>query len=345
MGFDFKKVFNKQAQIATSLNRGINKAIGKDIFQDVKPIEEPKEFPPYDSYPKFDAPEPGEWNSENGESREFGLVGSTIYVSKELDTCLRYRPMFRQAAEYYTEQFRFRFDSCAKDFDSFTHYFRDMYLEGLVPMIRRACCLLLPFGVFTADENDFLSVHVDRYNRAIVSYEIISGTEEKKNRAAAEMGNQVGNAIQMRGGGFGFKGAMKGVAQAEAFNLGMNLFGKFVAHQSTMSQEEKAKVFAALDRDLFFEEVNSDYYNTFLTFVQLLINSGVLKGIKTSVSENEEKLFNNLANPMFPQDRVPQALAQLISSNPFVPKYFELLEQKLGRTDETERIIKYFTEV
>ena len=66
MGFDFKKVFNKQAQIATSLNRGINKAIGKDIFQDVKPIEEPKEFPPYDSYPKFDAPEPGEWNSENG---------------------------------------------------------------------------------------------------------------------------------------------------------------------------------------------------------------------------------------------------------------------------------------
>ena len=54
----FDKAYNKFAQSATSLNRGVNKVIGKDIFQDVRPIEEPREFPPYDSFPSYDVPEP-----------------------------------------------------------------------------------------------------------------------------------------------------------------------------------------------------------------------------------------------------------------------------------------------
>ena len=43
----------------------------------------------------------------------------------------------------------------------------------------------------------------------------------------------------MQGGGFGLKGAMKGVAKAEAFNFGMGMIGKFVAQQSKMTKAEK----------------------------------------------------------------------------------------------------------
>ena len=148
----------------------------------------------------------------------------------------------------------------------------------------------------------------------------------------------------MQGGGFGFKGAMKGVAQAEAFNLGMGLVGKFVANQSKMTQEEKAKAFAAFRSDIFFEEVYSDYYNTFLTFVQLLVDNGVLNGINTVVSAKDDAVFNNVLNPMFPQDKMATAFAKLISCNPFVPKYFVALEQKLGQTDEVKQIVNYFSE-
>lgn len=344
MGLDFKNIFNKQAEIATSLNRGINKVIGKDVFQDVRPIEEPKVFEPYESYPEYTSPEPEQWSQISGESKEFKLEGNNIFVSKELDICFKYRPFFKQAAEYYTERFKFKYRNCVKDFDSFAYYFKDMYSEGLVPMANRAYSLLLPFGVFTADIDSFLSKHLDRYNRAYTSYEIMTGIEEAKNQAAEATGNQIGSAIQMQGGGFGFKGAMKGVAQAEAFNLGMGLFGKFVAHQSKMTQEEKSKVFAAFKTDLFFEEVYDDYHNMFLSFVQILIDNGIIKNVKTTVGENAEKTYNNIKNPMFPQDKVVPTLTQLISSNPFVYKYFVVLREKLGDTDEVRQIVDYFTD-
>lgn len=344
MAFDFKKGFNMFAESGTALNRKINQVIGKEVFQDIKKIEEPREFPPYDSFPKYSSAEPEQWPSLKGESKEFTLDGNIISVSSELDACIKYRPFFKKAAEYYAEQFKFKYQNCVQDFDSLIHYFEEMYLEGLIPMGHRAYSLLLPFGVFTADVGAFTSGHINRYNRAITSYEIMTGIEQTKNQMAENLGDQVGGAIQMQGGGFGFKGAMKGVAQAEAFNLGMGLVGKFVAHQTKMTQEEKAKAFAAFKHDVFFEEVYSDYYNTYLTFIQLLAENGVLNGINTIASTTDDTIFNNLQNPMFPQDKVAAAFAKLISGNPFVPEYFALLEQKLGQTDEVKQIVAYFSE-
>lgn len=344
MAFDFKKGFNMFAESGTALNRKINQVIGKDVFQDIKKIEEPREFPPYDSFPKYAFAEPEQWPALKGESKEFTLEGNVISVSSELDTCIKYRPFFKKAAEYYTERFKFKYQNCVQDFDSLIHYFEKMYLEGLIPMGHRAYSLLLPFGVFTADAGEFTSDHIKRYNKAITSYEIMAGIEQTKNERAENLGNQVGGAIQMQGGGFGFKGAMKGVAQAETFNLGMGLVGKFVAHQTKMTQEEKAKAFAAFKHDVFFKEVYSDYYNTYLTFVQLLAEDGVLNGINTISDPTNDTIFNNLRNPMFPQDKVAAAFAKLISDNPFIPQYFALLEQKLGKTAEVQQIVDYFSE-
>lgn len=339
-----KKGFNMFAEGGTALNRMINQAIGKDVFKDIKKIEEPREFPPYDSFPKYFFAEPEQWPSLKGKGKGFTLSGNVILVPSELDACIKYRPYFKQAAEYYTKRFKFKYQNCVKDFDSLIHYSEEMYIEGLTPMCVRAYSLLLPFGVFTANVETFISVHVDHYNKAITSYDTMAGIERTKNQSAENLGNQVGGAIQMQGGGFGFKGAMKGVAQAEAFNLGMGLVGKFVANQSKMTQEEKAKAFAAFRSDIFFEEVYSDYYNTFLTFVQLLVDNGVLNGINTVVSAKDDAVFNNVLNPMFPQDKMAMAFAKLISCNPFVPKYFVALEQKLGQTDEVKQIVNYFSE-
>ncbi len=63
----------------------------------------------------------------------------------------------------------------------------------------------------------FREYQVDTYHRAVDSYATMLAIKEAKNQAADELGRKVGGSIQMQGGGFGFKGAMKGVAQAEAF--------------------------------------------------------------------------------------------------------------------------------
>ncbi len=342
MAFGFDKAFNKFAKAGTSLNKGINQVIGKEVFGEIRQIEAPRNFLPYDSFPAYSIPEPEQWFPLTGEPKQFTLQGNAISVSANLDACIKYRELFIATAGYYIGQFKFKYQNCVQDFDTLVHYFSDIYIEGLMPMVHRAYSLLLPFGVFTADLQSFLSRHLDTYNKAVTSYEMMAGVEASKNQTAENFGNQVGGAVQMQGGGFGFKGAMKGMAQAEAFNLGMGLLGKFAAHQSRMSQEEKAKAFAAFRHDIFFQEVYSDYLNTFLTMVQILSENGELDGVTTAVSGEMDTMINNLQNPMFPQDRVAPALTKLISSNPFVPAYFDLLQHKFGQTQEVNQIVSYF---
>lgn len=342
MAFNFEKGFNKFAEFGNSLNRTANKVIGKDVFGEIKPMEKPKEFPPYDSFPQYAEPEPEQWTAQKGEDRKFVLEGNEIFIPANLDACFKYRKSFEVSAKYYTEQFKFKYHNCVQDFDSLIHYFPDLYLEGLSKMAQRAFSLLLPFGVFTADLDSFTSNHMNTYNKAINSFNIMAGIEQTKNQQAKQLGNQAGNSVRMSGGGFGFKGAMKGVAKAEAFNLGMGLFGEFIEHQSKMSPEEKEKAFNAFKQDVFFQEVYSDYINTFLTFVQMLCDCGIIDGVTTKVSTEYDNMFKNVQNPMFPKDKIALVMAKLISTNPFVPACFTFLENTFGRTEEVNQIINYF---
>lgn len=340
-----RDVFNKFAKVSNSINQGINQVIGKEVIKgEVREIEAPREFPPYNSYPSYIVAEPEQWLPVKGVAKQFTLEGHTLLVSDNLDACIQYRKSFITTAEYYTEQFKFKYCNCVQDFDTLVHYFEDIYIESLMPMIQRSYSLLLPFGIFTADIETFLSHHLDTYKVAITSYETMVGIEISKNQAAENMGGKVGGAMRLQGGGFGVKGAAKGIAQAEAFNFGMGLIGKCITSQTKMTQEEKANAYAAFKHDIFFQEVYSDYVNTFLTFVETLSKNGLLGDITTSVGTKYDTMFKNLQNPMFPQDKVAPALITLICANPFVPSCFNLLRDKFGQTYEVNKIIAYFVD-
>lgn len=344
MGFDFRKIYNAQAKFGTALNRKVNKVIGKDVFGDINEIEEPRVFEPYENFANYNEPEPAAWQSVSGEDRTFVVSGSTISVCKILDYCLKYRSLFSECAKYYTEQFKFKYNECVTDFDSFINYFPDMYLEGLVPLSNRACDILLSLGLLAADAQDFVRKHTNMYHRAYTSYCQMQGIETQKNAQAEATGDLIGNSIQMQGGGFGFKGAMKGMAQAEAFNIGIGLLGKFVSQQNKMTSAQKAEVWEKFNTELFFEEVYDDYCKTFLTLVKVLIDAKYITNVKVSFSEKDEKVFANLQNPMFPQDKVIPQITQMITNNPFVPEYIELLRKKVGDTEEVMQIVDYFSE-
>ena len=47
----FEKGFNKFADMGNALNKEANKLVGKEVFGEIKKIEEPKVFPPFESYP------------------------------------------------------------------------------------------------------------------------------------------------------------------------------------------------------------------------------------------------------------------------------------------------------
>lgn len=339
----FEKGFNKFADMGNALNQSANKLVGKEVFGEIRKFEDARQFQPYGSFPEYTIPEPEQWQPLTGTAKEFPLDGNIISVSANLDTCMQYAKLFKSTAKYYAERFKFKYHQCVTDYDTMLHYFDEMYFEGLSAMVDRAYSLLLPFGVFHVNIDVFRSYQVETHNKALNSYMTMFQIKEKRNQSADNLGNQVGNSIQLQGGGFGFKGAMKGVAKAEAFNLGMGFIGKYVANQTKMSDEEKAEIFSKFQKDIFFAEVYSDYISTFFTTIQILSDNGVLDGIFTRTNEEFDTIITNLHNPMFPQDKFSSILSGLISSYPFTSSCYELAKQKYGETNEIKKIIEYFT--
>ena len=338
----FEKGFNKFADMGNALNKEANKLVGKEVFGEIKKIEEPKVFPPFESYPPCTVEEPEQWTALTGNSKQFELDGNIINVSQELDTCFQYKDLFKQSAQYYANRFEFRYHQCVKDYDTLLHYFEDMYMEGLAPMLERAYSLFLVFGVFNVDKQTFYNYQLDTYNRAVTSYSTMLGITLEKKQSADSFGNKLGNSVRLQGGGFGLKGAAKGIAKAETFNFGMSALGKFVSHQLQMSDEEKAQIFSKFKEDVFFKEVYNDYLCTFFSTIQFLADNGILKQIYTKTGNEYNTMINNLKNPMFPKDRVGQLLADMISKYPFAQAEYELLINVYGENDETREIINYF---
>ena len=338
----FEKAFNKFAKSGTALNRKVNQVIGKEVFKDIREIEPEREYQPYDSFPDYPEAEPPQWAPLTGSARQFALQGQTLCVSEAFDACMQYRSVFRECARYYADRFQFKYAACVSDFDTLVHYFPEMYQEGLTAMAQRAHSLLLPFGVFSMDLQTFSDRHIEVFQRAIRSWETMAGIEASRNQQAKNTGDTMGNLMHFQGGGFGMKGAAKGILQAEGLNLGMKAIGKYVETQTRMTQEDKAKVYAAFRQDLLFEEVRSDYENTFLTLLQILSDSSVLGPIHTVKTGELETLLQNIQNPMFPPDRLAETFVRMLASYPLIPECHQLLAQKLGDTEEVRAITAYF---
>lgn len=343
MAFGLKNAFNKLvAEPGNKLNKTINSVVGKEVFGEIRQFEDAREFAAFDSFPQYSIPEPAQWSTCHGENRVFLLNGNRVSVDATLDSCIRYRPLFRQTANYYTKKFIFRYNSCVTDFDSLLHFFTDMYNEGLNAMLERAYNLLLPYGVYTVNYDEFYQSHITAYNAAIKSYNTMAGIEDSKNQNAQALGDIVGNSVQLQGGGFGLAGAAKGIASAELFNAGLGLLGKYVENQSRMTADEKKQAFEVFKQDVFFSEVFHDYYSTFFTFVQTLADNGILANISTKRTTRIDTMLKNLENPMFPEDKVSAVLVEIISRTPFNRKIYKIMQQKYGETEEVKQLITYF---
>ena len=96
---------------------------------------------------------------KTGEDVTFTIKGKTISFNSKLDLCVKYKKEFVECAKYYTDRFKYKYELCAIDYDSFLNYFMPMYGEGLLPMVERATSLFLPLGIFDVNLEAFLDTH------------------------------------------------------------------------------------------------------------------------------------------------------------------------------------------
>lgn len=320
MAFDFGKSISKLVNTNSSLGSAINNVI--DATKENK-------FKEYESFAAYSVEEPSSWEIKKGEDVSFNIKGCSINVPANLDLCMQYKADFAKCADYYTDQFKYKFDLCSTDYDSFVHYFEKMYKEGLLSMLNRSYGLFLALGIFDMDMAGLTDRQLSLYNKAYSIYATIAGVEKEREESLTKTGDFLANTFMSHDGGF-------------LDSVKTNLYSSFVAGMGSMSSEEKAEIWDKFDKNILFEAVRDDYGNVFYTLVRILSEKGLIGETAFDISKESEIIYNNLQNPMFPAEQLLPTCVKLISKNPFVSAYYDVLESKIGKDEEIDELRNYF---
>lgn len=346
MAFNFKDSFKKFTDAA----------MGTNVNGDAEKSNTHKGFPDYESFPAYDVPEPAQWTGMQGEEKSFSIEGNIVKVNANLDTCIKYYPKFVECAKFYADRFKFKYTHCATDYDSFLHYFQNMYVEGLTPMMQRAYSLFLPLGVYDMEYGEFQKKHSEKYHAAMDVFDTVANIQKKRSQDSLKVANAVTDYNKVDYISSSSRAGLRAERmKADLHDVGTMFASLAVAsYMNRVTPEQKIEIWKKIDTTALFQAVYTDYFNTFFTLLQFLSRRGrsVMGGewygegffdkVSTDISKETRTVYNNLKNPMFPETEFLPTITKIIAKNPFVPEFYDLLESKIGQTDEFKSIKHYF---
>jgi len=207
--------------------------------------------------------------------------------------------------------------------------------------------IIVASGIWTETRESFEKEYKLKYDDA-TGFMVLVGNQikevkQQKQEAVASMMSLVPN---VEGGGFGLKGAVKGIAGAAAFNITRDAIeASAVAGADNIDEDEQAQIYEGVKSELqgLFDLMFNDYFRCYLPVVKILHKNRVPIWMfdEKKISEGNN-IFKNLSNPNFPQEKAMEIIVSLLEQNPYNEEYHQYLRSKLGVTEEVEAIGKYF---
>lgn len=285
------------------------------------------------------------WEPINASGRIFPLCDKNVVISAEMDLYNTYRNTFKEIANTYSDAARKEYDSRVKNLMTYLEFFPTIYNKYLEALGTKAIDILISEGIYTITQDLFIDKHINRYHSAYddfnVTVESIKLTTQKNVQRVANITSFVPNLV---GGGFGLKGAVKGIAQAEAFNFVRDgLESGLLQSANQVSQPQQAELFARIKPDILFKHVYNDYWNVFLTIITEFISNGINVWLPSNSEANmASNVFKNLSNPNFPEDRKLEMFINILITYPYKREYIEFMVNTYGDNEQTKSIREYF---
>lgn len=317
-------------------NFNLAKEIIDYIDNTLKSANEKAEIPPITSEV---------WEPIVGKIKEFNFYGKSLRIPENLDVFNSYRSKFKEIAQKCLERARSEYDLKINDFISFMEFFPKIYADNLSPIIQKAVDVLVANGNWTVTFDSFYEQHTSEFHLGIDDYnamtESVNLTVANNQRSVAGVMSHVPTMV---GGGFGFKGALKGVAMATTFNaVTQGISNAAIKNARNITPPQQAELYGRIKADILLKRVFLDYWNVYISLVCTLKNSGSDIWWQTRDADQQYKnIFQNLSNPNFPQDKVLDTLIELIVTNPYSPEYYEFAISRFGQSEDITKIKEYF---
>ena len=285
------------------------------------------------------------WEPIKGVTKTFPLLGETLEVPEKLDIFNAYRLKFRELAFKYADNAEKEYKSRVRDFITFIEFFPNIYIRNLEPLIRKAVDILVTEEVWTVTFDSLKEQHLTDFHLAFEVYETtlesVALTLEANQQATAGLMSFIPNMV---GGGFGLKGALKGMATAAAFNAVRDgIENSAVKNAANLKPAQQTELYGRIKTDIVMEQIFTDYWRVFLSLVWTLNQNGHDIWWQTDdVDKQAKNIFQNLSNPNFPQTKVLSTLTSLIELNPYSPEYYDFIISRFGESEEVTAVKEYF---
>ena len=328
----------------------------KKLLFNKKPVQpNPNGYSPYYTFNKKPEPNPNfweepaslneTWKAVDGVNREFALSGATLDIPSNMDRHNSYRLMFKHFAEDCSACARTEYNKKVFSLDTYLKHITKIYEHYMEEACNKAIQILVSDGIFHISQAELMNRHAEKYHLVIddiaVTLKSIELTLRNNQQAAAGYMSLVPNLI---GGGFGIKGAAKGIATATVFNtIRDSVEVGLVNGANKLKPAQKKELFRRINPNILFDHFFKDYWWVFLTLVEILNENG--KDIWTQNADSfkyADATFSNFENPNFPKEQLTEILIKTILMKPYDKRFYEFLLKNYGKTDETSDIIKYF---
>ena len=285
-----------------------------------------------------------EWNPITGEQRVFNLQGKTLTITPDIDSANQYRLKFRGLAIKLSDAFQTEYKKRITNFDEFIQLFPSIYDKYLNIAVQKAIDLVVAESIWSVTNDSFISEHKRNRHFALDDYNTMC--QALNNTIAANQNRSAGIASYiptLSGGGFGLKGALKGIASATAFNVVRDGMVSSAVNSTSINAAQKTELYNRISPKNLFYRVFADYFNVFTTFCDVLKKNGKQIWIPTNeATQSAANIFQNLSNPNFPQDKVADTIISLLLANPYKAEYYKFMSERFGETDEVKAIREYF---
>lgn len=280
----------------------------------------------------------------NGTRRTFPFFGMTLVVSPELDAFNTYRLRFREYVFQCLGKINQEYVKYINDLDSFADNFPDLYYYCMEPLVRICINTLVKNGIWTVTEESFTQRHSAIYKCAVNDYEMLNDAAYNAIEAKSDKRATVMSYVpQVSGVGFGLSGILKSMATTMAINMARDGLESRLVNYAKLSATEKYNLYHQLNPLLLLDHIYYDYFNIVLTLVDTLNDYG--QNIWRFPAEDSLKannIFENLSNPLFPREKIPGALLEFISNNPYKVEFYQFAVSRYGETTEIKNIMNYF---
>lgn len=285
------------------------------------------------------------WKATSGNQKEFPLCGYTLKVSSSLDVFNTYRLMFRKFADECANSARAEYNKKVRDLVTYLQFTPEIYGYYLAAVCDKAVQILISDGIWNITQSDVINAHKAKYHLVFddisVTVESVELTIEKNQRSVANTMSFVPNLI---GGGFGLKGAVKGIARATAFNVARNsIESSLIKGAANINAAQQTELYNRIKPDVLFEHFFLDYWRVFLTVVSILHRNkkNVWLPIDSNI-KNADGVFDNLSNPNFPKEQLVAAFIKILQMKPYDKRYYKFMVAYFGDTEEVKAIRNYF---